>query len=94
MGMDNVEFPRPLGETLQHHGIGKHRVEVALIEPEGLRPAGFKLGARLRIPGCKQGDVVPQSHQLFRQPKDYTFSTTVQLGRDGLGQWRDLCDAH
>ena len=41
MAMDDVELAHPVCETLQHDGIGEHRIELTGIQTQSLRPAGF-----------------------------------------------------
>lgn len=51
-------------------------------------------GAGERIAAGEEGDIVAEPDQLLGKVGDHPFGAAVQLGRDALDQWSNLCNFH
>src|SRR5581483_6374360 len=64
------------------------------VEAQRPRPYRFQSRRGLGVPAREQGHVVTERHELFGEPVNDAFRTTVQLRRHGFDQWSNLSNAH
>ena len=73
------------------HGIGNMTVDP--VESQSTRRAGYQFGRRFAVAAGIERHIMAEIDQRFGEPPDDSFGPTVELGRNGFGQRRDLGDA-
>src|ERR1700730_15163858 len=94
MIVNDVELGHPLDELAKKHDMMPHRVLNSGVGSQRSRAAGYDFGRCLRVAAGEQHHVVTVSHELFGQPADDAFGSSVILGRDRFVEWYELCDSH
>jgi hypothetical protein len=54
----------------------------------------MKISACFRVPAGKERNLMSEINEFVHQPRDHTFGTAIELGRNAFRQWSELSDAH
>ena len=92
--VQEVEIGGAPVDALQHHHVQRVGVAHRAVEPQRPRPRRFELRRRHRIAAGEQRHVVTERDQFLGQPGYHPLGAAIELGRDSLGQRRNLCDVH
>jgi len=90
----DVEIVDTLRDRLKQSGACGRRIGGGPGEPERAGPDRMQLPARAGIPAGEQGHLMAQADELVDQPGDHPLCPAVKLGRNALGQRRDLGNPH
>ncbi len=90
----DVEIFDPLRDRLKQSGACDRRIGDRSAKPERAGPHRIQVAAGAGIFAREQGHLVAQADELVNQPGDYPLCRAVKLGRNALGQGRDLGNPH
>src|SRR5262245_15077796 len=94
MKVQEVEIRRSPTNLLEHREMQGIRVAHIAVQSQRARPAWHELCRCVRVTAGEQRDVVTERDELLSEPGDDPFGTTIELGRDSLGQWSNLRNSH
>src|SRR5690348_8772690 len=96
MEMEEVEllFVTFLTHALQHHHMQRVGIADRAIKTQRFWPSCVKFCRSLRISAGEQRHIVPERHQLLRQPMHHSLGAAIESGWDSLRQWSYLRAAH
>ena len=81
MKMKNVEFLGPLAHIINHQHEVRNGVAHRRIKAKRASTAGNQLGARDRVPTCKQRHIVAKPDKFFAQVGNNPLSATIETRR-------------
>jgi hypothetical protein len=90
----DVEICDPLRERLEQSGAGGRGIGGGPAEAERAGPDRMQIPTRAGISAGEQRHLVAQADELVDQPRDHPLCPAVKLGRNALGQGRDLGNPH
>ena len=73
-------------DLLDHSHVMGKRIDAAALESQGARHASHEIGPGHGVAAGEQRHVVTIVDELLGEKRDHPFRSTIELGRDTLGE--------